>query len=284
MAPDDLVLCATCGVERTGELPEFCPICDDERQYLPVDPVSGREVQHWTTLGAETEAGRRIEIVELEPGLWGLTSDGVGIGQQAKLIQTSAGNVLVDVPPHIDGESVKRVRELGGISAIIATHPHMYGVQVAWSRAFDDAPVFVSGADRGWLGRTTERIVVWSGKRELLPGVVASQPGGHFPGSVVVRFTGADGLGVLLTGDTVAVTARRHTVTLMRSYPNKIPLSAAVVRRVADHVLAYDFDRLYDNFTGVVDADAHQAVADSAELYIGWVSGKFDHLSEVAGR
>lgn len=279
MLEDDLTVCATCGVERTGELPEFCPICADERQYLPVDPVSGHEVQRWTTLGAEREAGRRIDFVELEAGLWGLTSDGVGIGQQAKLVQTSAGNVLVEVPPHIDAQAVERVRKLGGIAAIIATHPHMYGVQVEWSRAFEHAPVFVSEADQAWLGREAEQIVVWSGERELVSGVVASQPGGHFPGSVVVRFTGADGFGVLLTGDTIAVTARRHTVSFMRSYPNRLPLSAAVVRRVADHVLAYDFDRLYDNFTGVVDADAHRAVADSAELYIGWVSGKFDHLT-----
>lgn len=276
---DELVLCATCGVERTGELPKFCPICNDDRQYLPVDPGTGREVQHWSTLGAERAAGRRIEFVELEPGLWGLTSDGVGIGQQAKLVQTPAGNVLVDVPPHIDGSSVERVRELGGIAAIIATHPHMYGVQVEWSRAFGDAPVFVSAADQEWLGREAEQIVVWTGERELVPGVVASQPGGHFPGSVVVRFTGADGAGVLLTGDTIAVTARRHGVCFMRSYPNRLPLSAAVVRRVADHVLNYDFDRLYDNFTGVVDSNARQVVADSAQLYIDWVSGKFDHLT-----
>lgn len=276
---DDVTLCATCGVERSGELPEFCPICADERQYLPVDPVGGHEVQRWTTLGAERAAGRRIDVVELEPGVWGLTSDGVGIGQMAKLVQTRHGNVLVDVPPHIDAESVKRVQELGGISAIIATHPHMYGVQVAWSRAFGDAPVYVSGADRAWIGRDAEQLVVWSGTRELVPGVVASQPGGHFPGSVVVRFVGTDGLGVLLSGDTIAVTRRQGTVSLMRSYPNKIPLSARVARRVADHVLSYDFDRLYDNFTGVVGAHAHRAVADSAANYIRWVSGEFDHLT-----
>ena len=279
ISEDHLALCATCGVERAGDLPDFCPICDDHRQYLLVDAETGCEIQRWTDLGAQRAAGHRIEVVELEPGLWGLTSDGVGIGQQAKLVQTSSGNVLVDVPPFIDEESVRRVRELGGISAIIATHPHMYGAQVSWSKALDDAPVFVSAADRVWLGRRAPQIVVWSGQRELIPGVVASQPGGHFPGSVVVRFTGADGLGVLLTGDTIAVVARHHTVSFMRSYPNRLPLSAAVVRRVADHVLVYEFDRLYDNFTGVVAKDARQVVTDSAELYIGWVSGKFDHLT-----
>ena len=36
----------------------------------------------------------------------------------------------------------------------------------------------------------------------------------------------------------------------MRSFPNKIPLSAAVVAKVADRVLDLDFDRLYDNLAG----------------------------------
>ena len=66
----------------------------------------------------------------------------------------------------------------------------------------------------------------------------------------------------------------------MRSFPNKVPLSAAVVRRVADRVLALDFDRLYDNFGGQVLADAHAWVDRSAERYIGWVRGDFDHLTE----
>ena len=53
---------------------------------------------------------------------------------------------------------------------------------------------------------------------------------------------------MLLTGDTVACTPDEHWVSFMRSFPNKLPLSAAVVEKVAGRVLALDFDRLYDNF------------------------------------
>jgi hypothetical protein len=94
------------------------------------------------------------------------------------------------------------------------------------------------------------------------------------------RLVGEDGEGVLLTGDTAAGTPDEHWVSFMRSFPNKVPLSAAVVRRVADRVLALDFDRLYDNFGGQVLADAHTWVARSADRYIGWVRGDFDHLTE----
>jgi hypothetical protein len=65
-------------------------------------------------------------------------------------------------------------------------------------------------------------------------------------------------------------------VTFQRSYPNTIPLSAAVVARVAACVTGLAFDRLYDNFLGVVSADANAAVRRSAERYISWVSGEHD--------
>ena len=90
----------------------------------------------------------------------------------------------------------------------------------------------------------------------MLPGVTLHRIGGHFPGSAVAHFTGRDGRGVLLSGDTVAGTPDEHWVSFMRSFPNKVPLSAAVVEKVAGRVLALDFDRLYDNFGGRVAGDA----------------------------
>ena len=68
-------------------------------------------------------------------------------------------------------------------------------------------------------------------------------------------------------------------MSFMRSFPNKIPLSAAVVAKVADRVLQLDFDRLYDNFGGKVMGDAAMWVRRSADRYIAWVRGDFDHLT-----
>jgi hypothetical protein len=84
---------------------------------------------------------------------------------------------------------------------------------------------------------------------------------------------------VLLSGDTVACTPDEHWVSFMRSFPNKLPLSAATVEKVATRVLALDFDRLYDNFAGRVAGDAPQWVRRSADRYIAWVRGDFDHLT-----
>ena len=113
----------------------------------------------------------------------------------------------------------------------------------------------------------------------MLPGVTLHRVGGHFPGSAVARFTGADGRGVLLSGDTVVGTPDEHWVSFLRSYPNKIPLSAATVQKVAERVTALDIDRLYDNLGGRVGSDAATWVRRSADRYIAWVRGDFDHLT-----
>jgi hypothetical protein len=90
---------------------------------------------------------------------------------------------------------------------------------------------------------------------------------------------GADGRGVLLSSDTIHGNPDGATVTFMRSYPNRIPLSAAVVGRLAAGVAELEFERIYDNFGRGPKADAAAAVQRSAQRYIGWVRGDFDDLT-----
>ncbi|QCU79099.1 MBL fold metallo-hydrolase [Citricoccus sp. SGAir0253] len=272
---DAAVLCATCGVEHDpAALPAVCAVCADDRQWVPADG------QRWTTLGELRAGGAAIRPAELEPGLWALpVRGGVGIGQHAKVLVTPAGNLMVDVPAYVDEAAVAAVAGLGGLAGIIASHPHMYGVQSEWSAAFGNAPVYVSEPDAGWPARRPPNPVRWSGTLEPLPGVTASQPGGHFPGSVVVHFTARDGRGVLLAGDTVGVARDRAWTTFMRSFPNYLPLSGRVALRIAEHLDRYDYDRLYDNFTGCIATDARAVVHRSARRHADWAEGRCDHLT-----
>jgi glyoxylase-like metal-dependent hydrolase (beta-lactamase superfamily II) len=271
----DRWICATCAVEYPGgeEPPQRCPICEDERQYVP------ETGQVWTTLDRLAGEGHRVEIGELEPGLHGITAIGrVGIGQTAKLVQTSAGNLLWDPTGYVDDAALEKVRDLGGVAYVVASHPHMYGVQTAWAHALG-ARVLVAEADREWLQRPDDTVEFWGGTRELLPGVTIETVGGHFPGSAIARWDGADGRGVVLAGDTFFPGPTRRWVTFMRSYPNSIPLSAAVVERIARAVTARRFDRAYGNFANVIPSDAAEAVRRSADRYIAWVSGEHDELT-----
>jgi hypothetical protein len=120
----------------------------------------------------------------------------------------------------------------------------------------------------------------WSGTLDLLPGITLAQLGGHFPGSAVaVWAAGAAGRGVLLSGDTIPTNPDRATVTFMRSYPNRIPLSPAVAQRVAGAVDRFTFDRIYDNFGNCIRSDAHAAVRRSVARYSQWARGDYDHLT-----
>ncbi|WP_420111579.1 hydrolase [Pseudactinotalea sp.] len=267
-------ICATCAVEHEERV-EVCAICADERQWVPA------QGQIWTSLDELAAKGTTIEMTELEPDLVGVTAQQpVGIGQQSKLVRTSAGALLWDPLGFIDDDGVARLRELGDVAYIAASHPHMFGVQVEWSRALGGVPILVAEADLEWVARHDPAIQAWSEEVEILPGVTLTQPGGHFPGSAVAHWAaGAGGAGVLLAGDTIHSNPDRTSVAFMRSYPNRIPLSGAVVERIAAHVGRFDFDRLYNNFEGVIPVDARAVVQRSAARHAAWVRGDFDHLT-----
>lgn len=266
-------ICATCAVEHpdTEEPPAICRICTDERQYAR--PTG----QRWTTLRDLQAAGHRCQVTEVEPNLHGITVEpAVGIGQRALLLRTPHGNLLWDPTGFVDDDVVQELGELGGVHVIAASHPHMYGVQVEWSLAFGGAPVWVAEADRQHVQRQHDVIHYWSGVAEPLPGVTFVQCGGHFKGSAVAHWVGADGRGVLLAGDTISPTPDTRWVSFMRSYPNYIPLSAAAVRKVVQAVEPYDYDRIYGNFGNYVGANAKAVVRRSMERYISWIRGDFD--------
>jgi hypothetical protein len=271
---DTIWICSTCGVEHADN-DGVCAICADERQWVP---ASG---QRWTTLAQLAADGHRTRLRELEPGLLELTAEPkVGIGQSAFVISTAAGTVLWDPPGFVDDETVERIRALGEPLGISSSHPHMFGVQLEWSRRLGDAPVFVSGPNLEWVSRTGPAITEHGDRHEIAPGLTLHRFGGHFAGSTALHWAdGAGGRGVLLSSDTIHGNPDRATVTFLRSYPNRIPLSPAVVERIAGAAEQLEFDRLYDNFARGIDTDARAAVRRSADRYIAWVRGDFDDLT-----
>jgi glyoxylase-like metal-dependent hydrolase (beta-lactamase superfamily II) len=267
-------ICRTCAVEHAAPV-EVCAICADERQYLPVGG------QQWTTLEDMVAEGYRASLRALEPSLHAITSTPqAGIGQQSMLVSTPEGGVLWDPTGFVDDAIIGEVLAVGPVRAIVASHPHMFGAQVEWSHRLGGVPVLVAEADVEWVARPDPVIETWSDDVEILPGITLTQPGGHFPGSAALHWaSGAGERGVLLTGDTVFPNPDRHSFSFMRSYPNRIPLSAAVVRRIARHLDRFEYDRVYGNFDNAIMADARALLQWSAERHADWVDGAFDHLT-----
>ena len=270
-----MLICATCAVEYDEPTPEDCPICSDERQYLP---VTG---QRWTTLGELAAAGQQLTWTDNEPGLTGVgTRPSVGIGQTMQVLATPAGSIMWDPVGYVDDAACARVLADGPVLAIASSHPHMFGVQVEWSRRLGNPPVLVAEADREWLGREDPVVEFWSGTHEITNGVTLHQVGGHFRGSSVLHWVaGAEGNGVLLTGDSVFPNPDHRSVGFMRSYPNHIPLSAAVVERIVTQLEPLRYDRIYGNFNNSVNADAKAILGASADRHAAWIRGDFDHLT-----
>jgi len=80
---------------------------------------------------------------------------------------------------------------------------------------------------------------------------------------------GAIGRGALFSGDLPQVAADPRWVSFLYSYPNMIPVSASEVRRVADTLAGYRFDRIYGSWSNrIVPTDGNAVVARSAERYI----------------
>ncbi|USQ81335.1 hydrolase [Ornithinimicrobium faecis] len=268
-------ICETCAVE-TADLetpPEICAICDDERQWVPEGG------SRWTSVEKQRENGTRIVISEVEPELWGLRAEpSIGIGQQTMVVRTPEGTILFDCVGYIDDAAVEFVRGLGPTLAIAASHPHMYGVQTEWAAALD-VPVLVAERDREWV-RRPERVEFYDDRRDVATGVTLHRVGGHFRGQAVLEWaTGNDGKGVLLAGDAIFTNPDRKTVSFMRSYPNRLPLSGNVVQRLAAQVEELHFDRLYNNFGAVVPQDAQAIIRYSADRHTAWVRGDHDDLT-----
>jgi hypothetical protein len=271
--------CATCGIEFSDspEPPALCPICSDDRQYLPPGG------QRWTTHD-EIRIDRSADSAELEPGLLGITvTPSFGIGQRPLLVKTASGNVLWEPSGFFDDALIQTLEQQGGLAAIASSHPHLTGASVSLSHRFGGVPVYWAHDDRRWLQRPDPVIAPWSGTREVLPGLTLVQCGGHFAGSAVLHWAkGAEGRGAILTGDTIRPNTDRQTVSFMRSYPNLIPLPPRSINKIVTALEPFEFDRIYGGFAGQLIAESgKESVRFSADRYIRWLSDEIRDPDEA---
>lgn len=123
---EELLCCKACGTQFDVEnrsLLRSCRICDDPRQFVP------RTGQAFTTLGELRRTGykNKWEMLDGDDRFWSIwTEPKFAIGQRAILIRTPHGNILWDCITLIDGETVEWINSLGGLGAIVISHPHYY--------------------------------------------------------------------------------------------------------------------------------------------------------------
>lgn len=255
-------LCTACGTEYpAGPPPLYCPICEDERQFVPAGG------QSWTTLAALAQ-DHHVEWRNDGPGIHQLLiRPRFAIGQRALLIETAHGNVLWDCIALLDAATEARIREMGGLTAIAISHPHYYTLNRLWAERFD-VPVFLHADDAEWVQRPHERLQSWRGDTHILaPGLTLIRCGGHFEGATVLH--SAKGKGRLFSADVLQVTPDRRHISVMWSYPNYVPVSAPVIRRIGAILQPYEYDAVHGAFAGMtIASDGKAAVARSFARYL----------------
>jgi hypothetical protein len=134
--------------------------------------------------------------------------------------------------------------------------------------------------------RPDPTVTFWEGETYPMFGdLTLIRCGGHFEGGQVAHWpAGAEGKGVLLTGDILTVVPDIRYVSFMYSYPNLIPLPAACVEHIAAAVAPYRFDRIYGAWwPRVIPSDAYEAVQRSARRYVQALQGKLEAPQEETG-
>ncbi len=260
-------VCVTCGAQypEAEAPPAHCPICEDPRQFI------GFGGQQWTTV-EEMRNRYRNDIRPEEEGLHSIhTQPAFAIGQRAFLLRTTQGNLLWDCVSLLDEPTIAALKSLGGVDAIAISHPHYHASMVDWSEAFGRVPIYLHEADRQWVMRPDPCIRFWTGASfEILESLRLLLTPGHFDGFQVLHWPGgAEGRGVLLSGDQPQVCMDTRWVSFMYSYPNYIPLPGAAVRRIVEILRPYRFERIYGAFPNrTVAADGNGALERSAERYL----------------
>jgi glyoxylase-like metal-dependent hydrolase (beta-lactamase superfamily II) len=273
-------ICVNCGLQHGAgaAAPPRCLNCSDERESMTHKP------QRWTSL-AEMQGHYRNVFTPLGDGVTGLvTNPAFGIGPEVFLIQTSAGTVLWDCFAYLDEATVERIGQGGGLSAIVISHPHMFGSVVEWSHALGDVPVLIHEDNQPWIPKTPrpapglDPVVHWWRGESLPvnPALTVVRCGGHFPGSSLLHWReGAGGKGALFTGDGILPVEDRRWVSFMYSYPNLIPVSRGVVEKIVAAITPLEFDRIYGGpmygsggGRPIIETGAKEIALRSAKRYI----------------
>ncbi|KAI0975166.1 beta-lactamase-like protein [Xylaria arbuscula] len=289
------LVCKTCGTQFPTDNQHkvtTCLICDDPRQYVP---PSG---QSFVSLDALRSGGHRnvFSPIAADPERFIQihTQPKVGIGQRAILVRTPEGNVLWDCVTLLDDETITKLKELGGLKAIVISHPHYYSTHLEWARAFD-CPVYLAAEDKEWLTQhdATRQVFITETETQVF-GTTVLKLGGHFPGSFVMLF--ADRLLIADTflstpsglgnWDEDAVGAARErppgmsSFAFMWSIPNMIPLAPDALEHMWDILKKYEFSSTHGAFPGMdivkTRREMKQRVLESMQIQIRY-SGHGGH-------
>lgn len=188
---------------------------------------------------------------------------------------------------------------MGGLKAIVISHPHYYSTWADWSRTFQ-CPVFAGKPDEVWFERRdtpgADLRFFTETYTPILPeqikGVTAILAGGHFPGSALLHWEDT-----LFIADTIftspsatePVPGRPGKISFQFfwSIPNRIPLHPDEILMIWRKVKDLDFHTCIGAFRGqdiyTMDNEKERGTGgvkgrllESCKIYVGAMGWKKD--------
>lgn len=162
----------------------------------------------------------------------------------------------------LDQPTVDKINELGGLKAIVVSHPHYFTTWADWSRTFN-CPVFLGAPDSKWIQRKdapgADLRLLSEDYTRILPseisGVTAILTGGHFDGSLLLHWENQ-----LFIADTILATPSGVnpvpgkdgvvSFTFMWSIANRIPMHPDAVMKIWRLVKGLEFHTCFGAFKG----------------------------------
>ena len=226
-------LCDNCGYwQRYFEPPPSCPMCLDARHVVPQDG-------------------------------WRFWNDPVGgIGPNAYLVQTAAGNMGFEGCPVFSEAALDHIEALGGLAVLSASHPHSYGALWQLQDRFDPELALHPG-DLAWSSAL--RVTwPWDETLEPLPGLELHLTAGHFAGHAVLfdRIRR-----ILFCGDALKFEPdpgdprRALAISAHKAFVRGVPLTPAELHRYRAVFAPLDFAQTWTPFEQAANSGRAEALA-----------------------
>jgi len=257
-------ICTACGTQYPdGSTFELCPICADDRQYIPESGqtwISGEGLADNYSVIAN-KLGDKLYELKITPAF--------AIGQRALLVLTPGGNILWDCIALLNEPIIELIKAKGGLKAIAFSHPHYYSNMNCWAETFN-CPVYIHQSDEQWIFNKGNHISLWEGvEKELWDGIKIVNMGGHFPGSCILHVPFLSPGGAILLGDTFVVSLNKKHISAMYSYPNRVPLPLHEMRRLKKQMAHIPFDTMYGYAAGMnLHLNVKELFESSMERYV----------------
>lgn len=178
---------------------------------------------------------------EFTPGLWGFSAEPkFGLGATGWLLVREDGNVAFEACPYYKPDALEKIRELGGIRVLAASHPHGYGALWQLQREFD--PILT--IHKGDIPYSKAFRVNWPADdlHEVAPGLTLHHVGGHYEGHSVLY---DEAHAALFCGDSLKIEqgadGRPTAISCHKAYHYEIPLTRGELARYCEVFAALPF-------------------------------------------